>query len=211
MLSVFSGFRTDFILFIFPLLFFFYLYRKSGRSSFLVALLAVSLVAIVGIKYLLILFGGAELGVEQISSARAGFSLYVLSIVVKNVGVLGLTHGTVWLESFLLQFFNFPIAPIGAIVSEMVINMAKSHASTLVGPFYLEFGVPGVVLGSLVLGFFCELPHRIYRATKNHFFLGLYSINLSVLLVWVETGIVQYYLGFLFFGIGLWCLKCLKK
>ncbi|MFQ6010132.1 MAG: hypothetical protein ACE5J7_03385 [Candidatus Aenigmatarchaeota archaeon] len=210
-LSVLSGFRTDFIIFLFPLLFFFYFFRKSGRSAFLLALLVVSVIAIIGIKYLLIIFGGSALGVEQISFARAGFSLYVLSILIKNVGILGLTHGAVWLNSFVLQFFGFPIAPIGAIVSEMVINMAKSHASTLVGPLYLEFGVLGVIIGSLVLGFLCELPHRIYKTTRNYFFLGLYSINLSILLVWVETGIVQYYLAFLFFVIGFWCLQWLRR
>ncbi|MEM5804816.1 MAG: hypothetical protein QXU82_03165 [Candidatus Aenigmatarchaeota archaeon] len=207
LLSVFSGFRTDLVIFVIPLVFFFYLQNRGRGTGFLASVLAVCIVGLLAIKCLLTIFGGSVLGVEELSFARTGFGLYVLSVMVKNVGLFGLTYGRVWLESFLLQFFGYPIAPIGAIASEMVINAARSHSSTFVGPFYLEFGIIGVILGSIIVGFFCELPHRIYRATRNSFFLGLYAINLSILLVWVDTGIVQYYLAFLFFAIGLWCLK----
>lgn len=210
-LSILSGFRTDLILFISPLLFFAYLKKSVARTDFFV-LLFIFLILFVGIKYALLASGGGSGAGEYELISRPGFTLYVLSVLTKNVGPFGLTHGRLFLGNQVLQLFNIPVQFFGSVVAEMVINMPRSHASMLVGPLYLEFGLPGVIVGCFIIGFFCELPHKMYKLTKHIPFLALYTINLSILLVWIETGPVQYYLVFLFFGLGIWCLsQCLRK
>ncbi len=208
-LSIPSGFVTDFILFVFPVLFFAYLSGGIRRSRILEALVVCAML-IVGIKYLLMLLGGPGLGIEDMILSRPAFTLYVLSIMVMNVPLMGLTFGMMYANIF-LQLLGIPRVLMGSVVGEMVVNMPRFYASSLVGPFYLEFGLIGIMLGCLALGFLAEIPHRIYSLTRNRFFLALYCIQLSILLVWVETGVIQYYLAFLFFAIGLWCLYRVRK
>ena len=155
-------------------------------------------------------FGGPGLGIESLILSRPAFTLYVLSIMLMNVPLIGLTFGMMYANIF-IQLMGFPRILMGAVVGEMVVNMPRFYASTLIGPFYLEFGILGVIIGCLVLGFLAEIPHKIYRFTKNSFFLALYCIQLSILLVWIETGVIQYYLAFLFFVIGLWCFYRVRK
>jgi hypothetical protein len=208
-LAVPSGFVTDLVLFLFPILFFAY-FTRGLRKSHVIEVIIICLILIVGIKYLLMFFGGPGLGVEDLILSRPAFTLYVLSIMLMNIPLLGLTFGAMYSNIF-VQLLGVPRALMGAVVGEMIVNMPRFYASTLVGPFYLEFGIIGVIIGCLFLGFFAEIPHRIYRLTRNHFFLGLYCIQLSIILVWIETGVIQYYLAFLFFAIGLWCWHRSRK
>ncbi len=208
-LSVLSGFVTDLVLFVFPIIFFAY-FSRGLRKSHIIEVLIICIILIVGIKYLLMFFGGPGLGIESIILSRPAFTLYVLSIMLMNVPLIGLTFGMMY-ANIIIQLFGVPRILMGAVVGEMIVNMPRFYASTLIGPFYLEFGLLGVIIGCLLLGFFAEIPHKIYRFTKNHFFLGLYGIQLSILLVWIETGVIQYYLAFLFFAIGLWCFYRSRK
>jgi len=209
-LAIGSGFVTDLILFIFPIITLSYLKGKRKNNLIFIILLFLFFAIIIKSSLSIVNFNGVNYSPLNITS-RFGFTLYVLSILVRNVGLAGLTHGQLFLNTFFLQFLGVPITFFGDVVSEMVVGMPRSHSSTFVGPLYLEFGILGVIIIPFILGFFCELPKKIYSLSKNNFFLALYSINLSILLVWIETGPIQYYLVFLFFVMGIWCLKWLKR
>lgn len=213
-ISVLSGFRTDFLILLGPLLIYKYLKGEvsKGKVFYLVVFF---LVFIIGIRYMLLAFSSIQPSVTEILSgdiffAKIGLDFYVLSIFIRELGFFGAGGGMISLGKFFLQQLHIPSLEFGAVGSDIVINTVRRFESSLVGPTFLDMGVPGVLVVSAILGFFAELPKRVYDLLFSDFFLALYSINVSIMIVWLQTGLVQYYLFFMFFGIGLYCLSKLK-
>lgn len=209
-IALFSGFRTDFLILLGPLLIFRYLdgdFRKE-KAFYLVFFI---LAFIIGIRYALLTFSSIQPSLKEVLLSdiffgKVGLDFYALSIFLKEGGLFGIGGGMISLGKFFLQQFSIPSLSFGAVGSDLVINLIRRFESSLVGPIYLDLGIPGVLIVSALMGFIAELPRRIYKLTSSDFFLGLYAINVSIMLVWLQTGIVQYYLLYMFLGIGLYCL-----
>lgn len=209
-IALFSGFRTDFLILLGPLLVFRYLMGDFERKKVFYLVFFI-IVFIIGIRYALLTSSSIqpspkEVLLSDIFFGKVGLNFYVLSIFLKEGGLFGIGGGMISLGKFFLQQFSIPSLSFGAVGSDLVINLIRRFESSLVGPTYLDLGVPGVLIVTTLLGFIAELPRRIYKLTSTDFFLGLYSINVSIMLVWLQTGVVQYYLFFMFLGIGLYCL-----
>ena len=210
LIALLSGFRTDFILFLGPLVLFKYLKGEFDKTkTFYIVFFF--LFFVIAIRYSLLVFSSLQPSFQEILSSdilfgKVGLNFYVLSIFIYEGGLTGVGGGMLSLGKFFFQQFSIPSLEFGAVGADLVINYARHFESSLVGPTYLDMGIPGVLVFMSLLGFFTELPKRIYRKLKDDLFLGLYGIQVSIMLVWIQTGLVQYYLFFLFFIIGIYCL-----
>ena len=55
----------------------------------------------------------------------------------------------------------------------------------------VDFGKVGVGVEMCVLGFVLGIGFKIMRATKNYFYIGLYSLILTYSVLGIETGILD--------------------
>lgn len=186
-LSFFSGFRTDFILAVAPVLLTAVYTGVLGVRRLFMLLFALFSSALV-LKVVLLLSGGGGAGLFNLVSGRAGFTFYVLGSVYEVCGLSGCGGGVLILNSF-LQFFAHRVL-VGGFGAEFSSWLPRFFTSGFVGPLLLDAGIFGIVVGSVFVG---AVLGALYSLRKNVFFAALYSVSLWYSFIWVETGPIQAY------------------
>lgn len=204
-ISFFSGFRTDFIMAVAPVLLTAW-YTGVLKVQRLFLLLLLVFPAALLLKVALLLFGGSGAGAFNLVSGRAGFTFYVLSSVYENCGFFGCGHGVLLLNSF-LQFFAHRIV-IGGFGAEFASWLPRYFTSSFVGPLLLDGGVVAVVLGSVAVG---AVLGALYSLRKSGFFAALYSVALWYSFIWVETGPIQPYFLLIHFAFAFLILTLARR
>ncbi|GAB4305962.1 MAG: oligosaccharide repeat unit polymerase family protein [Methanobacteriaceae archaeon] len=119
--------------------------------------------------------------------SRAAFTLNVLDLLNNISGNFGFMHGNLSL-SILPGPGEGPRAIIGKLI---VWRSGVTITPTLIGPMLLEFGTLGVALGMGFLGLITGLGYKVLQKTENPFYIGLYAIIISYIIIGVETGILD--------------------
>ena len=140
--------------------------------------------------------------------SRAAFTLKVLDLLNNISGNFGFMHGNLSL-SILPGSGEGPRALIGKLI---VWRSGVTITPTLIGPMLLEFGTVGVALGMGLLGLITGLGYKILEKTKNPFYIALYAINISYIIIGIETGILdQIVILYLFLSTIIYFANILKK
>lgn len=173
------------------------LFGPRLTASLFLALLLV----VVGYGWVVATATGWRVGPLELLLSRANFTTQVFDHISNISGFWGCLHG-----GLLQSVVPGPGLGPRTIVSEVFGGrVGVTLTSTLWGPMLLDFGIPGVVLGSLLLGVPVGMAMEALRAEKRK---GLPAAMLGVLcaylLVGVETGVtdiivISYFLLFPFF------------
>ena len=118
---------------------------------------------------------------------RADFTLHVLNLLDRIGGTFGMLHGHLLASSIPGSDLG-PRMLVGKLIawrSEVTIT------PTLIGQMVVDFGKVGVGVEMCVLGFVLGIGFKIMRATKNYFYIGLYSLILTYSVLGIETGILD--------------------
>lgn len=118
---------------------------------------------------------------------RADFTLHVLNLLDRIGGTFGMLHGRLLASSIPGSDLG-PRMLVGKLIawrSEVTIT------PTLIGQMVVDFGKVGVAVEMCFLGFILGIGFKIMRATKNYFYIGLYSLILTYSILGIETGILD--------------------
>lgn len=118
---------------------------------------------------------------------RADFTLHVLNLLDRIGGTFGMLHGHLLASSIPGSDLG-PRMLVGKLIawrSEVTIT------PTLIGQMVIDFGKVGVAVEMCALGFVLGIGFKIMRATKNYFYIGLYSLILTYSVLGIETGILD--------------------
>jgi uncharacterized membrane protein len=74
-----------------------------------------------------------------------------------------------------------------------------SMTSTLFGTVVLDFGIPGIAVFAVCLGFVVGLAYHTMKNTKGALPTGIFSLLIAYTLVGIETGLVDLIVFVLFF------------
>ena len=144
-----------------------------------------------------------RVGIVEALQARISLTLDVYDMMANVGGVFGYTKGQVYVAA--LPYFarlmpGYAYSPRWYI-AEMV-GMDVSATSTVLGPLAVDFGLTGVFVGMLLLGY---LLGRLYER-KKPLGVSLYCVVLAYSLIGIETGIVDLEVILIFFLAFLYVL-----
>lgn len=118
---------------------------------------------------------------------RADFTLHVLNLLDRIGGTFGMLHGHLLASSIPGSDLG-PRMLVGKLIawrSEVTIT------PTLIGQMVVDFGKIGVAVEMCFLGFILGIGFKLMRASKNYFYIGLYSLILTYSILGIETGILD--------------------
>jgi oligosaccharide repeat unit polymerase len=193
------GYRTQIIVSLLGCTIAMYYSRLIGALevmfSFFAALLSISIAG-----YYRAIAEGGSVGLFDVIGQRMGLTLSIYDSLVNRFYLFGANHGTVLLSTFSSFFHTIPGPRLGprTIVARMYGVQDISMTSTLFGTVVLDFGIPGIIVFALSLGFVIGLAYFTMKRTKGALARGIFSLLLAYTLVGVETGLVDLVV-FLFF------------
>ena len=125
--------------------------------------------------------------------SRAGFTLYSLTMILREYQPWGMTYGILLFVNPILTLLGIPRPLVGALTGEAVVGLPVAYTTSLVGPIWIDFGLPGVILVPLVIG---AITGKVFSLAREGDPAArvLYPILLSACLVWIESGPVHPYL-----------------
>jgi len=138
--------------------------------------------------------------------------LSIYDNLVNRFFLFGANHGTTLLATF-SSFFHFIPGPwLGprTIVARMYGVQHISMTSTLFGTVVLDFGIPGIAIFALALGFVVGLAYYAMKNTRGALPTGIFSLLIAYTLVGIETGLVDL-IVFAFFFISFLILVNPKR
>jgi oligosaccharide repeat unit polymerase len=187
------GYRTQIIVSILGSAIAMYYSRILGRAEILVAFV-LAFFAISAFGYYRALAQGSPVGFFEVFAKRAALTLSIYDGLVDRFWVFGANRGSVFLASFssFLSFIPGPRLGPRTIVAQIYGIRDISITSTLYGTVVLDFGIPGIILFSLLLGFILGLAYRAVKQTKAAVSIGIFSLLLAYALVGIETGLVDF-------------------
>lgn len=142
---------------------------------------------------------------------RVGLTLSSYDILAELGGLRGFTHGFVHIASYpplanLMPGLAYsPRRYIGVFVGAD----NASITSTIMGPLVIDFGVIGVFLGMLFLGFLLKRSYDLIKRIEGKekaLFVAFYAIFLSYSIIGIETGLVDFEVLLTFFAGFLYIL-----
>jgi len=140
---------------------------------------------------------------------RVGLTLSSYDILAELGELRGFTHGFVHIASYpplanLMPGLAYsPRRYIGVFVGADNVSIT----STIMGPLVIDFGVIGVFLGMLFLGFLLKKSYDLIKRIEGKekaLFIAFYAIFLSYSIIGIETGLVDFevlltfFVGFLY-------------
>lgn len=205
------GYRTQIIVALLGSIIAMYYSRLLGKTEILLSFSLIFL-AIAAFGYYRALTQGSSVGFFDILAKRAALTLSIYDRLVERFYLFGVNKGNVFLASFSSLFSFIPGPRLGprTIVAQMYGIKGVSITSTLYGTVVLDFGIPGIIVFSLVLGVILGLGYRAVRQTKTAMSIAVFSLLLAYTLVGIETGLVDFNV-IMFFFIGLLILVRSRK
>lgn len=186
-LTFLTGFRTDFIMSIGPVLLT-GVYTGVINAKKLAALLVILLPGSMLITMLLLASGDSGSSLNNLITGRAGFTMYTLTSAYENTGLTGIAGGGLLLNSF-TQFFSHRIM-IGGLAAEYSSLLPRYFTSTFAGPLLIDGGLIEVLVISGIAG---GILGALYALRKNPLFTSFYAISMWYTFIWIETGPIQFY------------------
>ncbi len=150
---------------------------------------------------IIIIFGYIALPIlspEKLFFHRLGTTHIVFDNIVEQSSPFGLTQGTLFFQGNPRDF-------VGA---EIMNKPGSNLTYGMLGAPFLEFGIIGAFLWMFFLGFVLKLA---YLNKESPWFAGFYPLLFSLSLIWMEMGIDQFFLIFLFVFLLLYFVKYSKK
>jgi uncharacterized membrane protein len=144
-----------------------------------------------------------RIGIMQAIQARISLTLDIYDMMAEAGGFLGYTKGQVHVAAFPYFARMMPGVAYSPrwYIAEMV-GMNASATSTILGPLAIDFGLVGIFMGMMLLGYL--LSNLYYRKTPLG--ISLYCIVLAYSLLGIETGIVDLEVLIIFFFAFLYVL-----
>ena len=164
--------------------------------SFSSAIFAISLAG-----YYRALAEGSSIELFDVVGQRTGLTLSIYDSLVNRFYLFGANHGTTFLATFSSFFHSIPGPRLGprTIVARMYGVQDISMTSTLFGTVVLDFGIPGIAVFALALGFVVGLAYYAMKNTKGALPTGMFSLLIAYTLVGIETGLVDLIVFVFFF------------
>jgi hypothetical protein len=193
-----SGFRLDVFTALVPIITVLWFRRIVKARHIILYLLLPLFLIFVGQKYILMSRAGAQTDIWYILVSRAGFTLYSLSLIIKSFGPWGISYGEILFLNPILTILGIPRLLIGPFLGSVIVGIPSSYTSTFIGPIWVDFGIAGLILLPLIFGSITGIYYSL-AVRGSSVSLALYSILLSCMLVWIESGPVHSYLYIPFF------------
>lgn len=183
LLFVLTGYRTTPIAIMLSALITLYYTRDVDLKYILLAILAIVIVLLtVGfIAVQAISWQHWSLNPIELVSYRAAFTLNILYSAIQNQFA---TMGNLF-YSTLTGFFTHTDPRV--LVGIATINRNHSITSTIFGPALLDFGIVGMIIQMIFLGFILKTLHSI-QGNEKSIFTAFYGILLAQTIIWIETG-----------------------
>ncbi len=137
-----------------------------------------------------------RIGIIEAVQVRVGVTLDIYDMMAELGGVLGYTKGQVYvaaLPSLARLMPKYAYSP-RRYIAEFV-GMDVSATSTVLGPLAVDFGLVGVFVGMMFLGY---LLSKLYER-KTPLGISLYCVVFVYSLIGIETGIVDLEVILVFF------------
>ena len=193
-----SGFRLDVFTALVPIIAVLWFRRVIKARHIVLYLLLPLFLIFVGQKYILMSRAGAQTDIWYILVSRAGFTLYSLSLIIKSFGPWGISYGKLLFLNPILTILGVPRLLVGPFLGSVIVGIPSSYTSTFIGPIWVDFGIIGIIFLPLIFGTITGIYYNL-AARGSSVSLALYSIMLSCMLVWIESGPVHPYLYIPFF------------
>ena len=196
------GYRTQIIVSLLGSAIAMYYTRLIGKAEILLSFF-LGFIAISTFGYYRALAQGSSIAFFDVIGKRVGLTLSIYDSLVERFWVFGANKGSVFLAGFssFLSFVPGPRLGPRTIVAQIYGVRDVSITSTLYGTAILDFGIPGIMVFSLVMGFILGLAYRAVKQTKAAVSVGIFSLLLAYTLVGIETGLVDFnVLMFFLFG-----------
>ncbi len=145
---------------------------------------------------------GASLGIGEIIGSRVGLTLSVYDHLISRFWLFGANRGSTLLATFssFVPYVHGPWMGPRSIVARIFGVTTVSMTSTLLGTWVLDFGIPGIIVFMLALGFILGMAYYAMRETGSALATAMYSLLIAYTLVGIETGLVDINVAFFFMG-----------
>ncbi len=166
--------------------------RIIGVAEILVAFFSV-IFAVSSVGYYRALSEGSSISFMDVIGKRIGLTLSIYDYLI-NRFPLGVNRGSVLLATF-SSFFSFIPGPrFGprTIVAQIFGVRDVSMTSTLLGTVVVDFGIPGIILFTLLLGFAVGLAYNAAKQTGSVLSVAIFALLIAYTLVSIETGLVDF-------------------
>ena len=195
-----TGYRTTPIAIMLSALITLYYTRDVDVKYIILAILAIAVVllAVGFIAVQAISWQHWSLNPIELVSYRAAFTLNILSKAIENQFA---TMGNLFYAT-LTGFFTHSDARV--LVGQATLGQVHSITSTIFGPALLDFGIVGMLIQMLLLGFILKTLHSIQNY-KKEIFTAFYGILLAQTIIWIETGPTDIVV-WLFYLIGIFLI-----
>ncbi len=195
-----TGYRTTPIAIMLSALITLYYTRDVDVKYIILAILAIAVVllAVGFIAVQAISWQHWSLNPIELVSYRAAFTLNILSKAIENQCA---TMGNLFYAT-LTGFFTHSDARV--LVGQATLGQVHSITSTIFGPALLDFGIVGMLIQMLLLGFILKTLHSIQNY-KKEIFTAFYGILLAQTIIWIETGPTDVVV-WLFYLIGIFLI-----
>lgn len=195
-----TGYRTTPIAIMLSALITLYYTRDVDVKYIILAILAIAVVllAVGFIAVQAISWQHWSLNPIELVSYRAAFTLNILSKAIENQCA---TMGNLFYAT-LTGFFTHSDARV--LVGQATLGQVHSITSTIFGPALLDFGIVGMIIQMLLLGFILKTLHSIQNY-KKEIFTAFYGILLAQTIIWIETGPTDVVV-WLFYLIGIFLI-----
>ena len=195
-----TGYRTTPIAIMLSALITLYYTRDVDMKYIILAILAIAVVllAVGFIAVQAISWQHWSLNPIELVSYRAAFTLNILSKAIENQFA---TMGNLFYAT-LTGFFTHSDARV--LVGQATLGQVHSITSTIFGPALLDFGIVGMLIQMLLLGFILKTLHSIQNY-KKEVFTAFYGILLAQTIIWIETGPTDIVV-WLFYLIGIFLI-----
>ncbi len=151
-------------------------YIVLAIAAIAIMLLAVGFIAVQAISW-----QHWSLNPVELVSYRAAFTLNILASAIQNQFA---TMGNLF-YSTLTGFFTHTDPRV--LVGIATIDRNHSITSTIFGPALLDFGIVGMIVQMIFIGFILKTLHGMQKH-KRSIFTAFYGVLLAQTIIWIETG-----------------------
>lgn len=166
------------------------------KKSELILLGLIALVSLIALTMSRDTLLGVNLSLIQSLRTRISLTTDVMDILTNMGGLFGITNGAIHIAThpFLARLMPGVAYSPRRMIAVLVGERSVSVTSSIFGPLAIDFGLIGVVVGMIFLGFFLSNLYKMSQKTEGErkiISVGLYSMVLSYTIIGIETGILD--------------------